>query len=134
MVMFAPRLRNERATYRHTGRCRCRSRSTLTVTAVRGRVRSGQRVVGGHRRTRRALRCTVRHAELLRLQLAWAAVTVASWMATIALTVVAFDAGGTPAVALAVLVRTLPSAVAGPFLGALIDRRSRSRCLLAAAA
>ena len=89
---------------------------------------------GGIAAPGRALRCTVRHAELLRLQLAWAAVTVASWMATIALTVVAYDAGGTPAVALAVLVRTLPSAVAGPFLGALIDRRSRSRCLLAAAA
>ena len=89
---------------------------------------------GGIAAPGRALRCTVRHAELLRLQLAWAAVTVASWMATIALTVVAFDAGGTPAVALAVLVRTLPSAVAGPFLGSLIDRRSRSRCLLAAAA
>ena len=82
----------------------------------------------------RALRYTARRPALLRLQLAWAAITVASWMATIALTVVAFDAGGTSAVALAVLVRTLPSAVAGPFLGALIDRRSRSRCLLAAAA
>ena len=89
---------------------------------------------GGIAAPGRALRCALRQPVLLRLQLAWAAVTVASWMATIALTVVAFDAGGTPAVALAVLVRTLPSAVAGPFLGALIDRRSRSRCLLAAAA
>ena len=69
-----------------------------------------------------------------RLQLAWALGIVASWMVTVALAVVAYDAGGTPAVALAVLARTLPGLLAGPLLGALISRTSPSSCLSGAAA
>ena len=78
----------------------------------------------------RALRRIASNRPLLRLQLAWAAVIMASWTATVALAVVAYAAGGTPAVALAVLARTVPAAVVGPLLGALVDRSSRQRCLL----
>lgn len=80
-----------------------------------------------------ALRRTARDGPLLRLQLAWTLVVVASWTVTIALAVVAYDAGGTPAVALAVLARTLPGLLAGPVLGTLIDRTSPSSCLAVAA-
>ncbi len=80
-----------------------------------------------------ALRRTARDPRLLRVQLAWSLGIIASWTVTVALAVVAYDAGGTPAVALAVLARTLPSLVAGPVLGALIDRTSPTSCLAASA-
>ena len=80
-----------------------------------------------------ALRRTAADSPLLRLQLAFAAVMVASWSMTVALSVAAYDAGGTGAVALAVLARTLPGAVTGPFVGALVDRLPRRRSLVATA-
>ena len=94
---------------------------------------------GGRSRTERwragaaaplhALRRTARDPQLLRVQLAWSLGIIASWTVTVALAVVAYDAGGTPAVALAVLARTAPSLLAGPVLGALIDRTSPTSCL-----
>ena len=81
-----------------------------------------------------ALRRTATDPRLVRLQLAWTAVMVASWMATVALSVAAFADGGSAAVALAVLARSLPGVVAGPVVGALVDRYPRQRCLLAASA
>jgi MFS family permease len=71
---------------------------------------------------------------MLRVQLAWAAVATASWVTTVSLTVVAYDAGGTPAVALAVLVRAAAAAALGPVAGALLDRAPRSRSMSWAAA
>jgi MFS family permease len=57
----------------------------------------------------------------------------ASWTATVSLSVVAFAEGGSPAVALAVLTRTLPGVVIGPVVGAVVDRYPRQRCLTVAA-
>ena len=70
---------------------------------------------------------------MVRVQLAWAAVMTASWAVTVALTVAAYDAGGSAAVSLAVLARTLPGVVAGPVMGALVDLVGRRRSLLWAA-
>lgn len=70
---------------------------------------------------------------LVRLQLSWAAVMIASWTSTVALSVLAFAEGGSAAVALAVLARTFPGLLAGPVVGALVDRYPRQRCLLVAA-
>ena len=81
-----------------------------------------------------ALRRTVHDPPVLRLQLAWSLSVIGSWTVTVALAVVAYDAGGTPAVSLAVLARTLPGLLVGPLLGALISRTSTSACLIAAAA
>ena len=80
-----------------------------------------------------AVRRTAGDPRLVRLQVAWAAVMVASWTATVSLSVVAFAEGGSAAVALAVLARTVPGVVVGPVVGALVDRFPRRRCLVAAA-
>jgi len=100
---------------------------------VRPGGRSAGRWAAGAAAPLTALRRTVRDGPLLRLQLAWTLVVVASWTVTVALAVVAYDAGGTPAVALAVLARTLPGLLAGPVLGTLIDRTSPASCLAVAA-
>ena len=80
-----------------------------------------------------ALRRTASDPQLVRLQLAWAAVMVASWITTVSLSVVAFAEGGSAAVALAVLARTVPGVVVGPVAGALVDRFPRRWCLALAA-
>jgi hypothetical protein len=72
-----------------------------------------------------ALRSTAQEPVVLRVQLAWAAVMTASWAATVSLAVVAYDAGGSTAVALAVLARSVPGALAGPAVGRLVDRHPR---------
>lgn len=79
-----------------------------------------------------AVRRTATDGRLVRLQLAWAAVITASWTATVSLSVVAFAEGGTTAVALAVLARTLPGLGAGLVVGAVADRFPRQRCLTVA--
>ena len=76
-----------------------------------------------------AARRAGRDPDMLRVQVAWAAVMTASWTATVSLTVVAYEAGGSPAVALAVLVRAGLSVLLGPAVGALVDRAPRSRSL-----
>ena len=80
-----------------------------------------------------ALRRTAADPRLLRLQLAWAAVMVASWTGTVTLSVVAFAEGGSAAVGLAVLARAVPGVVVGPLVGSLADRFSRRRCLVVSA-
>lgn len=80
-----------------------------------------------------ALRRTARDPRLVRLQLAWAAVMVASWTVTVTLSVVAFAEGGSAAVGLAVLARAVPGVVVGPLVGSLADRFSRRRCLAVSA-
>jgi MFS family permease len=79
------------------------------------------------------MRRTATDPRLVRVQVAWAAVMTASWTATVSLSVVAFAEGGSPAVALAVLTRTLPGVVIGPVVGAVVDRYPRQRCLTVAA-
>lgn len=80
-----------------------------------------------------ALRSTAADPRLVRLQLAWAAVMIASWVSTVSLSVVAYADGGSAAVALAVLARTVPGIVVGPLVGGLVDRFPRQRCMGAAA-
>ena len=80
-----------------------------------------------------AVRRTAGDVRLVRLQLAWAAVMIGSWTATVSLSVVAFAEGGSAAVALAVLARTVPGVLVGPGVGALVDRVPRRACLVAAA-
>lgn len=79
-----------------------------------------------------ALRRTARSPGLARTQGAFALLNVATWIYTVTMTVYAFRAGGAAAVGVAVIVRTLPSAAAGPLVGALADRRSRSGVMLGA--
>lgn len=58
---------------------------------------------------------------------------VASWAATVSLTVVAWTQGGSVAVAAAVVARAAPGLVAGPLIGRLVDYVDRQRCLFWAA-
>ena len=73
----------------------------------------------------RALRDTAAVPALARAQGAWALVMLGTWVHTVALTVYAFRAGGAAAVGLAFVIRSLPSALAGPAVGALADRFAR---------
>lgn len=70
---------------------------------------------------------------MLRVQVAWAAVIIASWSTTVSLSVLAYAEGGSSAVALTVLVRTVPGAVVGPLAGAVVDRLPRRTCLVGSA-
>lgn len=76
-----------------------------------------------------AARRATRDPDMVRLQAAWGAVMTASWAVTVSLMVVAYDAGGSAAVALAVLVRAAASALLGPAVGSLVDRAPRHRSL-----
>jgi predicted MFS family arabinose efflux permease len=58
---------------------------------------------------------------------------VASWAATVSLSVVAYDRGGSPAVAAAVLARTVPGLALGSILGVVVDRVSKARALAGSA-
>ncbi len=71
---------------------------------------------------------------LVRVQGAWALLCVATWIYTVAIAVYAYRVGGAEDVALALLLRTLPSVVAGPLIGAIGDRRSRSALMAVSAA
>jgi MFS family permease len=66
-----------------------------------------------------------RNKALRRLQYAWAASVVGTWAYSVALGVYAYEVGGAKAVGLAALVRTLPTAFAGPFVSSLGDRYPR---------
>jgi MFS family permease len=67
---------------------------------------------------------------LRRVQLAWMSTMVGQWAYYIALAVYAFDVGGAAAVGLVGLIRTIPAAVAAPFVGLLSDRYARERVML----
>ena len=71
-------------------------------------------------RSLRAVAVVFSNREMRRLQLAWAAESLAIWSFAIALGVYAFDASGATAVGVAALVRLLPGAFAAPFGG--LDR------------
>jgi MFS family permease len=62
---------------------------------------------------------------LRRLQLGGAASTSGSWAYNVALAVYAYEAGGAKAVGLIGLIRTIPAAVAAPFVSVLADRLPR---------
>ena len=79
----------------------------------------------------RALRDSLRGANLRRLQLAWTATSIAEWGSALVLAVYAYGEGGAGAVGLMALFRFLPGAPAAPFLALLADRRPRRSLLLA---
>lgn len=78
-----------------------------------------------------ALIGTIRaNPQLLRLELAWAAVSGVRWAQAILVALYAYSVGGTNAVALAALVRAVPAAMASPSLGMIADRLSRRTVLI----
>jgi MFS family permease len=79
----------------------------------------------------RALAAVFANPSLRRVQLAWAGMSFATWSYVIGLGVYAFGVGGATAVGLVALVRLLPGALAAPFGGVLVDRRSRRDVLIA---
>jgi MFS family permease len=72
-----------------------------------------------------ALRAAFGTGDLRRVQIGWAATSVASWALMIVLAVYAYDVGGAAAVGVAALVRLLPAAFAAPVTSLVADRGSR---------
>ncbi len=75
---------------------------------------------------------TARNPGLRRAQGAFALLGASEWAFTVALSVVAFDAGGPAAVGIVAAVRMLPAAVLAPIAAAFADRYPRDRILAAA--
>jgi len=80
-----------------------------------------------------ALRDTAATPAFARTQGAWALICIGTWTYTVAVAVYAFRASGAAGVGLAVVLRTLPSVVAGPAVGKLADRVSRAAVMTGAA-
>ena len=77
-----------------------------------------------------AMRRVVTNPDLRRLEIAWTLATAAQWSLVVALLVYAYAAGGSVAVAVLGLARTLPTLVGVPLASALGDRAPRARVLL----
>ena len=73
--------------------------------------------------------CTNR--ALRRAELAWGGFHAAEWASLVALSVVAYEAGGAEAVGLVLFARMVPSAFVAPFVAVIGDRYRRERILLA---
>ena len=73
--------------------------------------------------------CTNR--SLRRAELAWGGFHAAEWASLVALSVVAYEAGGAEAVGLVLFARMVPSAFVAPFVAVIGDRYRRERILLA---
>jgi MFS family permease len=71
-----------------------------------------------------------RNRDLRHLQLAFLGSVIGSWAFGVALAVYAYKIDGAAGVGLAVLIRTIPSALAGPFTSALADRHARVRVMI----
>jgi MFS family permease len=72
-----------------------------------------------------AFRGNFSNPQLRRLQLAGIGSVVGQWAYSIAVSVYAYEAGGAKAVAIVTLARTIPAALAAPFLATLADRLPR---------
>jgi MFS family permease len=81
-----------------------------------------------------ALAASLRHEPVRRLQAAWAVMIAASWAYTVAIAVLAYDAGGAATVGLAVALRSLPALVGAPVTALVADRLSRRAALVASGA
>jgi MFS family permease len=68
---------------------------------------------------------------LRRAELAWGGFHAAEWASLVALSVVAYEAGGAEAVGLVLFARMVPSAFVAPFVAVIGDRYRRERILLA---
>ncbi len=77
------------------------------------------------------MREVFRNRALRQLQLAWAGSIIGSWAYGVALAVYAYHQGGASAVALVLLIRWVPAAVASPIAAVLGDRYPRVRVMLA---
>lgn len=80
----------------------------------------------------RAFRGVFHNPSLRRLQLAFAGSEIGDWGAAIALSVIAFQESGAAGVAVLLLIRMLPSAVAAPLTSILGDRHDRALVMLTA--
>jgi len=105
------------------------SATTIDIPAQSGRPRP-ERVVG---RALAVFRHSLGDPALRRAQLAFGLLWSSEWALTVALTVIAFRAGGAAAVAALAAVRMLPAAVMAPLTTVLADRLPRARILLGAA-
>jgi MFS family permease len=72
-----------------------------------------------------AFRGSFGNPHLRRLQLAGTGSVIGQWAYGLALAVYAYEAGGAKAVGIVTLVRTIPAAIAAPFLATLVDRLPR---------
>jgi MFS family permease len=81
----------------------------------------------------RAPAAVFRNPELRRVELAWAAMSCATWAYAIGLGVYAFDEYGAAGVGLVAVLRLLPGALAAPFAGLIGDTHSRRTVLVASA-
>ena len=87
-------------------------------------------IVERFREPRRAFAQVGRNRELRLLLLAWAGSSMGQWSASIAVTVLSYERAGAAAVALQVVLRMVPAAVAAPFMSTLADRRPRVRLMV----
>jgi MFS family permease len=72
-----------------------------------------------------AFRGNFANPQLRRLQLAGAGSVIGQWAYSVAVAVYAFEAGGAKAVGVVTLIRTIPAAIAAPFLATIADRMPR---------
>jgi MFS family permease len=72
-----------------------------------------------------------RNRRLRRIAGVWGLWIAGEWSVLVLLSVSAYDRGGTTAVAVVAAMRTLPSAVTGPIVSVLADRRPRGQVLVA---
>jgi MFS family permease len=72
-----------------------------------------------------AFRGNFANPQLRRLQLAGMGSVMGTWAYSVAVAVYAYEAGGAKAVGIVTLVRTIPAAIAAPFLAAVSDRLPR---------
>lgn len=94
-------------------------------------MRPGDRV---GRASTSAFRAVAGRPDVVRLELAWVASITSVWAVTIGLLAVAYDEGGSGAVAVAVLAGRVPSALLGPLIGRLVDRFPKRASLSVASA
>ena len=80
--------------------------------------------------TLRAPLLVLRNREIFRVELSWAASSVANWAFFVVLAVYAYEVGGAGAVGLATFVRMLPAAIGAPATALLADRHSRRGVLV----
>jgi MFS family permease len=78
-----------------------------------------------------AFQAIVSNRELRRLELAWAFAIIGHWAYTVAVSVFAYEAGGSAAVGLVFALRLFSAALVSPFAGMLADRYPRELILLA---
>jgi len=78
----------------------------------------------------RLLLTMLRNRDLARIESAWATSSLGNWAFSILLALYAYRQGGTAAVALALIVRMLPSGLAAPYAAMLADRHPRQSVLL----